>query len=64
MDSLDRYRNIVPDFEHFKAILNEPMPVSARINTLKIGRQILLEHFERKGIGYRSLSWYPLGHKA
>ncbi|MGA9098331.1 MAG: RsmB/NOP family class I SAM-dependent RNA methyltransferase [Methanotrichaceae archaeon] len=61
MDSLDRYRNIVPDFEHFKAILNVPMPVSARINTLKIGRQILLEHFERKGIGYRSLSWYPLG---
>ncbi len=61
MDSLDRYRDIVPDFELFKAILNEPLPVSARINTLKIDRQILLERFERKGIGYRSLGWYPLG---
>ncbi len=61
MDSIDRYRDIVPDFDLFKAILHEPLPVSARINTLKIDRQTLLERFERKGIGYRSLSWYPLG---
>lgn len=61
MDSLERYRDIVPDFELFKAILQRPMPVSARINTLKIGREKLLERLQRKGIGYRSLSWYPLG---
>lgn len=61
MDPLDRYRDIVPNFELFKSILHEPMPVSARINTLKIDRQLLLEQFERKGICCRSLSWYPLG---
>lgn len=61
VDGVDRYRDIVPDFELFKAILHQPLPVSARINTLKIDRQTLLERLERKGIGYRSLSWYPLG---
>lgn len=61
MDHLDRYREIIPDFEHFRAILSEPMPISARINTLKIDRSSLLERLERKCIGYRPLSWYFLG---
>ena len=61
MDSIDRYREIVPDFDLFKEILHQPLPVSARINTLKMDSQTLLERLQRKGIGYRSLSWYPLG---
>lgn len=61
MVSLERYRNIVPDFELFKAVLNKPLPASARINTLKIDRQMLLERLQRKGVGFKSLGWYPLG---
>ncbi|MFB3764865.1 MAG: NOL1/NOP2/sun family putative RNA methylase [Methanotrichaceae archaeon] len=58
---IDRYRDIIPDFDSFLAISSEPLPISARINTLKINSQILLERFVRKGIGCRPLSWYTLG---
>ncbi len=61
MDPLERYRDIVPDFDGFKAILSKPLPISARINTLKIDRSRLLERLERKGIGFRPFGWYSLG---
>jgi NOL1/NOP2/sun family putative RNA methylase len=61
MDPLERYRDIIPDFEQFKAALSEPMPIAARINTLKIDRSSLLERLEIKGINYKHLDWYPLG---
>jgi NOL1/NOP2/sun family putative RNA methylase len=61
MDPLERYSDIIPDFEQFKAILSMPLPTAARINTLKIERSRLLERLERKGINYKPLDWYPLG---
>lgn len=63
MAHLERYREIVPEFESFCAMQSVPMPSSARINTLKIDRPCLLERLEDKGIGYQSFSWYPLGIK-
>lgn len=63
MDNLERYRDIVPDYEAFKAIQRLPLFGSCRINTLKIRRGELLERLEEKGIDYRVFGWYPLGLK-
>lgn len=61
MDHLERYREIIPEFERFLAVQSLPLPVSARINTLKIDRSSLQGRLERQNIGYDSFSWYPLG---
>jgi tRNA (cytosine49-C5)-methyltransferase len=63
MDCLDRYREIVPDYDAFLAIQCQPLKASARINTLKITREKLLERFEEEGVLFQSYHWYPLGLK-
>lgn len=63
MDHLERYREIIPEFERFLAVQSLPLPVSARINTLKIDRSSLQGRLERQNIGYDSFGWYPLGLK-
>ena len=63
MDCLDRYREIVPDYVAFRAIQCQPLYNSARINTLKIKREKLLERLEEEGVPFQSLPWYPLGLK-
>lgn len=61
MDSLERYREIVPDFEGFLAIQNLPLLHSARVNTLKVDRSQLLAQLNEEEVGYRVFEWYPLG---
>ena len=63
MDYLDRYREIVPDYDAFQAIQCLPLYNSARINTLKIKREKLLERLEEEGVLFQSFAWYPLGLK-
>lgn len=63
MDNLERYRDIVPDYEAFKAIQSRPLPGTCRINTLKIDRSLLLKRLEEKGAFWRAFDWYPLGLK-
>ena len=63
MDCLDRYREIVPDYEAFRAIQCLPLYNSARINTLKIERDKLLERLEEVDVLFQSFAWYPLGLK-
>ncbi|MCX6679444.1 MAG: RsmB/NOP family class I SAM-dependent RNA methyltransferase [Methanothrix sp.] len=63
MDYLDRYREIVPDYDAFQAIQCLPLYNSARINTLKIKREKLLERLEEEGVLFQSFHWYPLGLK-
>ncbi len=63
MDCLDRYREIVPDYDAFRAIQCHPLYNSARINTLKINREKLLERLEEEGVRFEGLPWYPLGLK-
>lgn len=63
MDCLDRYREIVPDYVGFRAIQSLPLYNSARVNTLKIEREKLLERLEDEGVSFRRFDWYPLGLK-
>ncbi|NTV27692.1 MAG: RsmB/NOP family class I SAM-dependent RNA methyltransferase [Methanothrix sp.] len=63
MNHLERYRDIVPDFEAFRAVQCLPLCNSIRINTLKIKRAQLLERLDGAGIGYQVFTWYPLGLK-
>jgi len=63
MEWLERYRDMIPDFEGFQAVQSQPLPSSCRINTLKIERSALLDRFSDSGIDYQRFSWYPLGLK-
>jgi len=63
MDFLDRYRDIVPDWEAFRAIQCRPLISSARINTLKIEREKLLDRLDEHAVAWHSFAWYPLGLK-
>ena len=61
MEGLERYRAIVPDFERFVETMARPLPVTARINTLKTDRDRLLFRLREAKVAYRPFSWYSLG---
>ncbi|MFZ3112819.1 MAG: RsmB/NOP family class I SAM-dependent RNA methyltransferase, partial [Methanothrix sp.] len=61
MEWLERYRDLIPDFDGFRAVQSQALPSSCRINTLKIERCALLDRFAENGIDYQSFNWYPLG---
>ncbi len=63
MEWLERYRDMIPDFEGFRAVQSLALSSSCRINTLKIERSALLDRFSESGVNYQSFSWYPLGLK-
>lgn len=63
MEGLERYRGIVPDFERFVETMASPLPVTARINTLKTDRDHLLSRLEEAKVSFRPISWYSLGLK-
>jgi NOL1/NOP2/sun family putative RNA methylase len=61
MDYLQRYREIIPDYDEFLSILAQPLSASVRINTLKTDKSILLDRLENAGVAYKTLNWYSLG---
>jgi len=61
MEGLERYRDIVPDFELFVESMARPLPVTARINTLKTDRSRLLSRLTESKVSFRPFSWYDLG---
>ncbi len=61
LEHLERYQEIIPHFESFLESIKQPLPVTARINTLKISVPELLQRLDRAGIRYERMRWYPLG---
>jgi NOL1/NOP2/sun family putative RNA methylase len=61
MEGLERYRGIVPDFELFVETMARPLPVTARINTLKTDRNRLLSRLMESKVSFRPFSWYDFG---
>lgn len=60
-EHLERYRDIIPDFDAFLDFMSRPLPVTVRINTLKTSVQELLSRLDHAGVGYERMRWYPLG---
>ena len=61
MDHLQRYQEIIPEYDVFLSFLDRPLPTSVRINTLKTDISSLLDRLDRSSIAYTCLNWYPLG---
>ncbi len=56
-DFVERYKDIT-DVELLCACLEQPLPKSFRINTLKAERAMVLERFKEYGISLKAVPWY------
>jgi len=63
MDTLERYRDIIPDFDGFLDTMFQPLPTTFRINTLKTDCQHLLGRLDYEHLTYLPFKWYPHGLK-
>lgn len=61
MTGLERYRDVVAEYERLLEATMRPLPVTARINTLKTDREELLSRLKGGKVAYRPFSWYPFG---
>ena len=49
LQAFDRYREIIPEYERFLSGLENPLPVSIRANTLKVGAASFLDFMLQRG---------------
>jgi tRNA (cytosine49-C5)-methyltransferase len=49
LQAFARYREVIPDYERFLSSLEEPLPVSIRTNTLKIGAAFFRDFMLQQG---------------
>lgn len=56
---LDRYRDIIPDWDEFLAACRRPLPVDLRVNTLRIRPEELYARLESRGIPLARFGWEP-----
>ncbi len=54
---MDRYADIIPDFESFKACLLTPQPHYIRVNTLKVTEQEVISKLEKLGFILQKVSF-------
>ncbi|MFN3422621.1 MAG: RsmB/NOP family class I SAM-dependent RNA methyltransferase [Armatimonadota bacterium] len=54
---MERYRDIIPDFDTFMATLERPQPVTIRVNRLKTTPEQVAERLKRQGFEVKPLSW-------
>jgi NOL1/NOP2/sun family putative RNA methylase len=54
---VERYREIIPEWEAFWEAILRPLPTVIRTNTLRIDPSDLRRRLERKGFDLRPLSW-------
>ncbi len=54
---MERYRNIIPDFDRFLQVLEQTQPVTVRVNRLKATPQQVKEALRRRGFDAISLPW-------
>jgi NOL1/NOP2/sun family putative RNA methylase len=56
---ITRYKKIIPDWEKFEKIMNSPLPIVLRTNTLKITSHKLIEIFKEKNIKIKTNKYSP-----
>ncbi|MCK4355911.1 NOL1/NOP2/sun family putative RNA methylase [Candidatus Bipolaricaulota bacterium] len=54
---LTRYRKIIPDWEDFLTCSTRSLPVSVRVNTLRIAPEALAERLAQKGFHLTPIPW-------
>lgn len=56
---LDRYRDIIPEWDEFLAACRRPLAVDLRVNTLRIRPEELRARLENQGIPLGRFDWEP-----
>jgi NOL1/NOP2/sun family putative RNA methylase len=56
---LDRYRPIIAEWDEFEVACARPLPIDARVNSLRTTPQALRERFAARGITIEPSSWDP-----
>ena len=58
---LDRYKDIIPDFDGFMEAARRKLPTTIRVNTLKTTTEEVKSRLREKGIEFREFGWYEHG---
>ena len=54
---MDRYKEIIPDFEKFKEVVKTHQPFDCRVNSLKTSVEEVKQHFKDEGITFEQRDW-------
>ncbi|HIE09670.1 MAG TPA: RsmB/NOP family class I SAM-dependent RNA methyltransferase [Armatimonadetes bacterium] len=57
---MERYKGIIPDWPEFLKAMGRPLPLTLRVNTLKVGPGTLKERLEAKGLKVEVADWCPI----
>ncbi|NHN47734.1 RsmB/NOP family class I SAM-dependent RNA methyltransferase [Halostella sp. JP-L12] len=57
METLERYRPIVDDFDAFLDACRRPLPSAVRVNAIKATTEEVVAAFDEAGVGYERASW-------
>jgi NOL1/NOP2/sun family putative RNA methylase len=58
MHPLERYEDIVDDYEAFRAACDRPLPSVVRVNTLKATPERAREALAEEGVGFERVDWH------
>jgi len=57
--ALDRYQDIIEDFDTFLEVCLKPLPICFWTNTLRISSEALTQRLKKSGFGMTPLGWIP-----
>jgi len=57
--AMERYKHIIPNYDEFLRVIDEPMPTNVRVNTIRITPEQLIERLLRKGFEVERMGWCP-----
>jgi NOL1/NOP2/sun family putative RNA methylase len=59
METFERYRDVVDDFEAFLAACERGLPMAVRVNTLRATTDEAVAAFEAEGVDVERVDWHP-----
>jgi NOL1/NOP2/sun family putative RNA methylase len=59
MNPLDRYEDLVDDYEAFRAACDRPLPSAVRVNTIKTTVERARAALDEEGVAYEPTDWHP-----
>ncbi len=60
---MDRYREIIPNFDEFQEYLEKPLGRTARVNPVKSDIDTVIDELGKLDIGLERMNWYPDGFR-